>query len=311
MFSLRYGHTSVKKYDGIEKGTSSLWAFRMSKAYGTLPEKLEHELNPNVIKNFDYSEQQIKTAKLFRIGFYKRLLRPEDIFKVLCYCPVTLEMRIFSSIFNDQDGIVTMPDGDDKEEDVAHAVTVVGYKDDNFIIDNRYWPDWGNKGMGTVSLEYLKKYFITAFAFSGFVLPELQKRKTLFREEFKFNNVRYYFDAFAENNFQCDKRAHYNIEVTDDEKNLIGWAHLAVDKETTELLELFVLTEYRRQGIGSALIKYIIKHTNTEKFTGYVAGQDLISEREEIVKSFFLKNGFLLHTDSSSFKDCRSRIEKL
>lgn len=310
--SIRYSYTITKKYDGMPKGSSILWSERMQKAYGVLSKKLDHHTEFDKNDEFDYSFEQISIARHLRIGYYKRLIKPEDIINALYYSPVSLEVEIFDSIFNDQDGIITMPDSDDIKEEYGHCFSVMKYnKDDsNFTVSAGNWQGWGRNEFGTISLEYLNKYFITAFATCGFPRLESEKRKELLRKKIKLFGKKYYTHIFLENNFKCDSRLQLNFEVMDAGGNLTGWGHFAFSKnKTLELLDVFILEEYRRRGIGSMIINNMIDFIGAKKFTGCIDGHDLIGNREDIVKDFLLKNGFMAVVDRSEFKDAKFRIE--
>lgn len=121
MFSFRYLHSVIKKYDGIEQGSSSLWSSRLIKGYGVLPEKAEHNKHSSRDFTFNYSSKQIAIARKFRTSFYERLFTPEEFFFALKYCPVIMDIEIFSSINSDREGVITLPDEEDEKEEVDHT----------------------------------------------------------------------------------------------------------------------------------------------------------------------------------------------
>lgn len=310
--SLRYLDSIVKRYDGTPKGSSSLWASRMLKAYGILSQKLDHHSDIDEHLGFDYSHKQVSTARVLRTAYYKRLIRPDDISKALRYCPISLDIEIFNSIFLDQDGVITMPDEDDKKEEYSHCFTVLSYEKANgiLVVHSPNWPNWGKRGVGTMPIEYLNKYFITAFAFTGFPKLAKQPRKKIHSRKFTSKGSKFYFNIFLESNFDCDNRHQLNFEVINVGGDLVGWGHFASDysNKILEMLDLFVLEEFRRQGIASFIIKYIILFTKTKLFTGFISAQDLIGNREDIVKSFLLKNNFTVYVDKKEYKDSRFKI---
>lgn len=305
MFSFRYLHTITKSYDGIKKGSSTLWGCRMIKAYGALPIKEEHDLNFKNI-TFDYSSRQIATARKFRSGFYQRLLKPEDIKHALYYCPVPVDMEIFSCIYDDIDGEISLPDpAEDTKEETAHSVLVLAQEGEGFIVDTN-WRNWGNNGLGYVSLDYLKKYFITAFADDAFV--EFTKRTYLERKKIKVNNLKYSFSLYREGSFSGDKQTIFNIEIFDAGGIFAGWIHFATHDNVVEILDIFILKEYRRRGLGTFLLNQIIFYSKCNKITGFISGFDLLNNRDEVVKSFLIKNNLTVVVDRSRFKDCKNRI---
>lgn len=312
MFSTRYIHSAVKSYDGILRGSSSLWAFRMSKLFGSLPIEEEHQVQFGDDSDFDYNAKQIACAKKFRAGFYKRIFSPEDIASALHSCPVQIDIEIFESIYGDQGGIITMPDDEDEKVEFSHSVVVLKFNrtEKTFLIYTN-WPWWGSNGYGLVSSEYLRKYILSAFVMTG--LPKLGvRRKEILRKKLKLAKRRYFFYIFLENYFYCDNRQQLNLEVAGPNGDLIGWTHFAVSKKKEiEILDIFVSKEHRRKRIGSFMIKVIREYLQSSKITGYIGAHDLIDEREEILKSFFLKNELLLFVDQNKYKDCRFRIEPL
>lgn len=307
-FSPRYTQTIIKKHDGIDKGTSSLWACRMSKAYGNLPLNEEHDLNSQN-RNFDYLEKQIAIARKFRTGLYRRLIKIEDIYKALRYCPVTIEFDIFSCIYNDVDGIITLPDPEeDTKEDLVHAVTVYGYDKNGYKILNN-WANWGDHGRGYISYKYLEKYFISAWACDASV--RLPKRNYFERQKIKINNRKYSFTAFKEGTFLGDGRSIFNIEIFDGGGTLAGWTHFMYYDNCNEILDIFILEKYRRNGLGTFLINRMVHYTGCINITGYISGYDLLGNRDAVVKSFLIKNGLTVVPDASQFRDCKNKIIRI
>ncbi len=312
--SPRYSHAACKKIDGMPLGSASLWGARAAKAYGALPIQAEHDMTLERLPPFDYNQKQIAHARHFRSGFYERILSPNEILEALHYTPVILDIEIFDSIYNDQ-GVVTLPDeNEDKKEDFNHCVNVLGYrKETNSFFINTHWPQWGDNGFGLVPLEYLDKYFITAFAGHHLVKMSKESSRLLkLKKKVKSKLFKGSIQIFSEPSYRGDKRALFNMEVFDAGGNIAGWIHCAIDKQKTlEVLDLFVLEEYRNRGIGSFLLRQARLSSRAKNITGFIASHDLIGEREEKLKEFLLENGLIPIVDKSAFKDCRYRIEKL
>lgn len=310
--SHNYLHSIIKKYDGIARGSSSLWGARMTKAYGILSKGLDHHINDNI--HFDYNNKQISIARRLRIGYYERLITVEDIINNLKpLTSVVIDVEIFDSIFNDQDGNITMPDEDeDKKEEYSHSFTVSKYdsRNNNFIVNSSGWNWWGKNGDGTMPLEYLQKYLIGAYVTIGMPRLSSEIRNCLLKKKVILNNKKYYSNLFLESNFCCDKKQRLNFEIINSGGDLIGWAHFSFnnDNRIIDMLDIFVLNEYRNNGIGSYLIKEIMNFTKAKILTGYISSYDLIKEREEVVKSFLLKNNLTVSVDRSQFKNCRLKI---
>ncbi|MFH0892020.1 MAG: GNAT family N-acetyltransferase [Candidatus Falkowbacteria bacterium] len=278
-----------------------------------LPETKEHNKNFSGHYAFNYSSRQIAIARKFRTGFYERLFTPEAIFCALKYCPITLDIEIFSSINSDMDGVITIPDEDDENEEYSHSVSVLSYdKNSDMFTVNTNWRNWGKKGLGKISSEYIRKHIISAFAAD--YLAGLQKinPKYFFRKKIKIDNKKYSIKVITHSSFSGDNRKFLNFEIFDAGGLLAGWMHYAYDtKYTLEIQDLFILKEYREMGLGSFLLQELVRAKKIKRIYGYISAFDLIKEREEIVKSFFIKNNFITYLDNSHYHDCRYRFEDM
>lgn len=310
--SRRYNLSLVKAYDGGLEGSSSLWAVRMSKAYGNLSEQGDHNTNIEQFPPFNYSERQVNVAKQVRTSFYKRLINPEDIIKALHFSPVVVDLEIFDSIFFDN-GIISLPDEEDTKEELSHCVTIVNFNyQNNFFEINIGWHEWGENGFGLLPFEYLEKYLITAFAEDILIRSKHFQRREFFRKKYKVGPRKCSIFIFSGHGFLSDSRKIYNIELFSSGGDLIGWAHCAIDnKKTLEILDLFIKMEFRRCGYGSFLIEKMIDYYSPNNITGYIDGFDLIHDREEAVKNFLLKNNLIPIPDRSQFKTAKFRIAQL
>ncbi len=307
-FSPRFIHAGCKKYDGMEYGSAGIWSMRVSKLLGVLPEKDEHNHTISDNPNFDYSLQQLVLARKFRINYYERIRSPEAIKIALKHGPVILEFDFFDSIHSDVDGVLTLPDEENTKSDCAHSVMVYGYDKEansfNFI--NSWGIEWGNRGHGKISLEYLSKYFVTAFVSS----PSFYTSRLLKRKKVKIVNKNWYVHISVFTSLTGDQRRIYIFETKDMGGNLAAWSFYAVNTEGVgEVLELFVAEQYRRQSLGSFLLFQMKYFCRTRKTIGFISSHDLINDRDEIITSFLLKNNFYPIVDRSAFKDSRLRIE--
>jgi len=308
--SLRYSHSILKKYDGIEKGSASLWSARLLKGFGILSESMDHNKDLKPPYDFNYSKEQIKTARVMRSGFYERIFSHKGIISALPYSPIVLDLELFSSINGDREGVITLPDEDDKKEDFSHSVNVLAYCDTEQTLSiDTGWRNWGDKGLGKVSYEYVDKYMLSAWYSSMFALLS-EKRGGYKSKNFVINNQKWTFKVYTEFSVTNDTRRLLNLEIYNNLDELCGWVHYAYNElDTFEILDLFILDEYRRIGLASFIINELKKASNIKRIYGHISAHDLIDERNEIVKSFFLKNDFILHIDYSHFKDCRFRFE--
>ncbi len=311
MFSGRYLHAVVKMLDGMPAGSSSLWASRGSKGYGSLPGSRDpRPLITEVIPTFDYSFADVAAARFFRSNFYERILSPKEIPIALQYGPVTLDVEIYDSAWTDQGGVLTLPDEDNKKEDLDHTMMVYGHDEHGLKVDTN-WSNWGNKGHGFISYEYLDKHFLTAFILSALYKLGNNPQRELSRKKIKIKNSKWYEHTYAVPSMKGDKRPLFNVEIYTTGGLLSGWIHFAQNRdESIEVLDLFVLPESRRQGVGTHLLQKAQALLRTGNITGYIASHDL-GKREEIVKDFLLSNNLLPYVDTSQFRDCRFRIGRL
>ena len=310
MFSHRYLHAATKVLDGMPKGSSSLWCTRATKGYGLLPVARDARSLTEAIPAFDYSANDIALARRFRSNFYERILSPREIPIALQYAPISLDIEIYDSVWSDHSGVLTLPDDENKKEDLDHTVTVYGHDEYGLEIGIG-WSNWGNKGRGFIPYEYLEKYFITAFVLSALYKIGKNPQKELSRKRKKIKESKWYEHTYAVPSMRNDKRPLFNIEIYTIGGLLSGWIHFAHNQNrSVEVLDLFVLPEYRRRGIGTYLLQESQALLRTATITGFITGYDL-GEREEIVKDFLLSNNLVPYVDTSQFRDCRFRIGRL
>lgn len=296
--------------DGMPKGSSSLWGTRATKGYGALPSSRDARPLTEAIPAFDYSANDIALARRFRSNFYERILSFKEIPTALQYAPISLDIEIYDSVWSDQGGVLTLPDEDNKKEDLDHTVMVYGHDEHGLKVDTN-WSNWGNKGHGFIPYEYLDKYFITAFVLSALYKLGENPQKELSRKKTKIKESKWYEHVYTVPSMRGDKRPLFNVEIYTTGGLLSGWIHFARNQDkSVEILDLFILPEYRRQGIGTYLLQEVQTLLRTTNITGFISGHDL-GEREETVKDFLLSNNLVPYVDTSQFRDCRFRIGRL
>jgi GNAT superfamily N-acetyltransferase len=313
MFSHRYLKAAMKRLDGMPLGSSSLWGARAPKGYGMFPQSREKNNTLEVVPEFDYSPEEVAMAKRVRANFYERILNPNEIAFALRYSPVTLDIETFSSAWGDQNGIFTLPDDEDVKEEFDHTVTVVDHDEEGLWVDTG-WSTWGpNQGHGYIPFEYLDKYFITAFAFIALDHMTKEPLQTLLlKDKIKLQGRKWYMDVYAVPSMRRDDRSLFNMEIRDAGGTIAAWTHLARNADrSVEILDLFVLPEYRRMGVGTFMFQNSQSLFKATRAHGYIASHDLIGNRDDQVREFLLSNNYLPHRDRSKFKDCRYRIEPL
>lgn len=174
----------------------------------------------------------------------------------------------------------------------------------------------GKKGLGYIPFTYLEKYFVTAFvtlAFQDMLLPKYIIQKLLRKSKPRIKGKKWYQRIFAVPSLVGDdQRLHLNIEIYSSENTLAGWAHVVGrPRADAEILELFILPEFRRRGLGSHLFSLTMRCFGVPRVTGWISGHDLYNGKDDVVRSFLLSNGYLPYPDKSKFRDCRWRFEPL
>jgi len=112
--------------------------------------------------------EEIKTAKRFKISESYQVNSLEEVKNALQkYGPVVGGITLFKSSFKNNAGI--LPDPSPGEQIMgAQAICIVGYDDDKKLIKfmNSWGSDWGDKGFGYISYDYLEKYLTDAWVFT-------------------------------------------------------------------------------------------------------------------------------------------------
>ena len=79
-------------------------------------------------------------------------------------------VSIFPSMFDAPNGIVHMPEGDERSIG-DHIVISLGYKDDHLFFPNNWGPEWGVQGIGAYPIDYVKRYWREAWSVRGLTGP--------------------------------------------------------------------------------------------------------------------------------------------
>ncbi len=310
----RYSHAATKMLDGNMVGSSSLWAQRASKGYGHLP--ATRDTRPmEKFPPFDYGSEDLRIARRVRTNYYEQISDPRHIPAALRFCPVPMDVQIFTSIWNDSSGIVTMPDEEDAREKLDHTFSVIAHDELGLHVSSG-WRDWGQKSLGYIPFSYLEKYFVTAFAtitLQDMLLPQYINQKLLRRSKPRIKGKKWYQRIFAVPSLVGNsQRHHLNIEIYSPENILAGWAHVAGrPKADAEIIELFILPEFRRRRLGTHLITLTTRCFGVQSVTGWISGHDLYDGKDDVVRSFLVSNGYLPFPDRSKFRDCRWRLESM
>lgn len=78
--------------------------------------------------------------------------------------PVVLGVRLYASWFSvDTVGLISMPANGERDFG-GHAILIVGYRDDTFIIQNSWGSDWGKDGLAYLPGDYVERFGISAWS---------------------------------------------------------------------------------------------------------------------------------------------------
>lgn len=163
-FSVRFGWMGAKEYDPFDlnvpfdgAGTRIRDALRVMRKFGACPDSLWPFSKPLPDPN---KESEIKSKALkYRIGNYHRL-GTNDARRVHLakQGPFAIGVPVFSNWSTiSSNGIVPEPGGYQRG---GHAILVVGYDDKRqmFKFQNSWSRDWGDKGCGYLSYDWVEKY---------------------------------------------------------------------------------------------------------------------------------------------------------
>jgi len=113
----------------------------------------------------DLSSCVYANAKNFRISSYMSINSADDMKEALTnYGPCVIGVYLYD---NNNPSQMWVPSGPGDKPSGAHALTVVGYDNDSFIVRNSWGPGWGNGGYSNL---YFKDYGCIQQAFSAIAL---------------------------------------------------------------------------------------------------------------------------------------------
>lgn len=303
------------------EGSTLLWVCRISRIYGNCPEK---EF-PSDLKETDPHYQEIfRRAQIvalnFRTAGYQRLYTLEDFTNAIYFGHgASISFDLFVGAKNAPKGLIPLPHPLEKSK-IGHSVALTGYSgtEEHFVFANSWGKEWGDQGMGYLPYEYFNRdYIIEGFSMS-FGFRSLQKPESFKTVELEPRYIRNKKFTVKLTFFKAMRVTKYPLIVIDiyDSRGyiLLGYAHCSNhgDKATLEIEDLFVHPEYRHEGIGKNLVEEIFllcKRNKIRKIVGWISVQDLVNEREIIVKKFFKKMKFKIYEDHTRFRDCWYRIE--
>jgi len=166
--SPRFIYSLCKKYDGNpdEEGTYPRIAMKMLLKYGTPPENYW----PYRPHQTDKPKPNASRAAIkYRVRAYARLKTMLEMKRSLVINgPFLAGVDVYESWFTDKTsktGLIPLPKKSEQCEG-GHAMCVVGYNDLKklFKFKNSWGSQWGDKGYGYLTYDYMKQYCLDAWS---------------------------------------------------------------------------------------------------------------------------------------------------
>jgi len=321
--SPRFSYAMCKKLDGrvSQPGTTAWWGVRVAKGYGVCEERLcPYDTSSSELDfvNFPITKEMLENAYQYRTPAYQRLLSVNDIKKVLAVNKqlATLSFNIFKGIYGAPEGQVPLPEANEKSEGV-HCVIICGYDDKRQVIkfQNSWGVEWGDKGFGHIPYSYLEKYTVECWA-------------TMLRQDWeniKQNLLRTSFKDRKGNsiNVQVNKVPSvvygrsplWVLDLYGPDGMINGWSHFSIVDygNVIEVEDIFILPQYRNLGLGAKIMEIMQNAAKTYRIPeirGWVSAQDLVEDRESMIRSYFTKSGFEIIPDNTKFRGSFWRVQK-
>ena len=160
-----YNARVIEGYTDEDIGAYVRSAIKALAAWGVCLEQLwpyrieEFAVTPTVICYQDAAKR--------RIANYRRLFTVDEIKDALTQGqPVVAGMQVYRQ-FTDLDSsnsLVQLPEAND-EPIGAHAVCIVGYRNDAFLVRNSFGPDWADNGYFWMPFEYARQETMDLWVF--------------------------------------------------------------------------------------------------------------------------------------------------
>lgn len=222
-------------------------AMRIYKGWGMPPES-EFPYNGN-LEDFppDEPEGIDALAKQFRLSTYRRI-RSQTEGKIILASELsfTASFNITDQWFDAENGVIKMPSADE-EPTAGHSIHIIGYNDNasQFIFQNSWGTNWGDKGYGYMPYEFFEKNLSEAW-YCPFPLwqPPTSTDECLFEIIWGLpdllDNVLHGREIYDKTNDEC-----------------VGWVFAVCRDGFLDIEELFVKPDYRSKGKGLRLAQMI------------------------------------------------------
>ena len=167
--SVRHAYQEAKKIDNVPgEGTYIECLMQVLKDKGVAPEYcwpyIAGVVQPPVCKDLDAQAAPFKILDYWLItsGNVDIQAIKESL---VANGPCVAAVEVYSSFFGAPNGVIPMPKSSDKYQG-AHAICIVGYDDiqKHLIFKNSWGDDWGDKGYGYFSYDYVEQYMFEAWS---------------------------------------------------------------------------------------------------------------------------------------------------
>jgi len=206
----------------------------------------EHWPNPRL--NGPEPEGLDEFAKRRRVNLYYRVLSFADLRAAISAgSPVGAAFSVSADWFDAPNGDI---DVSDAEPIGTHAITLLGYDDTKQRVTfvNSWGERWGNKGLGTLSYEFIQQNIQEAWTFDGFLGPPPWRDG----------------DTLINWGLPSPVGLIHGIEIVDPKRDdRTAWALLRETGDDRFWIEdIFVKPDARGGGLGSQLVARILELEN-------------------------------------------------
>ena len=192
-------------------------------------------------------------------------------------------VAIFPSMFDAPNGIVPMPE-DDERSIGEHIAIALGYRHEHLFFLNNWGPEWGVQGIGAYSIEYVKRYWREVWStrwltgpspdLGGDLGPSSERRDKLLAGAWDEHESTHFFALHY--GAVVDVFGRWLIGASDGSMWLqciavlheaqarpliVGWMHIHGTSNGAEIEELFVWPPYRERGIATTLAGQALLYT--------------------------------------------------
>lgn len=252
-----------------------------------------------------YSPEELINATGFRYALTQRGFKPLDGSVPPPGMPITpilvsLEVTIFPSMYDAPDGIVPLPDQDERPIG-NHIVMPIGFDSEYLFFQHNWGPQWGIRGLGCFSRDYLRRFQREAWSLrflpgpcpegknisGGYLVPEDGTGPS---GERLSRLLGHSWDGHGDSQFfmlregcrinragRVDILGRWLIGIGDGSIRLqflailhgveggpfvAGWMHIRGTSSGSIVEELFIWPPYRKLGIGTTLAGQALLHAS-------------------------------------------------